>query len=730
METRKPSVDTLDSIMTKALHNLSHIALLVLLFNHCNSTADTSAPELMLFDFNAGLEGELIEVEDARFKIRNDDLGKCLEVNTGTALTKPGVRIKKPGKEEWDLSGYHQVKADVKNIGDEAMQVEMFVGNDPDGLVRWYCSDYLDLKPGESGTITVHLTWTPWVHEPQLDFIAMRGAPGQIKTDVSKIDEFAFYSRYAKTRNSFLIDNIRAVGKLEVRDTADFYPFIDQFGQYKHEGWKGKVAAVADLKRATDKEKADLKKHPAPDGLSTFGGWADGPKFEATGFFRTEKYKGKWWMVDPEGYLFWSAGMNCVHANSVQTGIEGREHYFESLPPNEGSTAQFHSLSNWAPMGYYARNKPYKAFNFYQHNLYLKYGDNWLSIFQDKVHQRFKSWGLNTIGFVSDFEATRQGKTPYVGSIWINATPKIAGSEGYWGEFHDVFDPDFRKRVAESVVSQKEGANDPWCIGYFVDNELSWGDVGSLAEGVLRSPASQPAKLEFVNDLKNEYKTIDALNKAWGSNFSTWEERLNSTQVPHTSRAKKDLQAFYRKIAETYFETIHTELKKVAPNQNYLGCRFAWANNAIVLGAASAYMDIMSFNKYEYSVENVSLPQGIDKPILIGEFHFGALDRGMFHVGVKQAKDQAERGQLYQDYIRGALRNPNIIGAHWFQYIDQPATGRGDGENYNVGWVDVCDNPFEEVIEKVRETTYGLYPYRLNDGQTGAIEAALVDFSN
>ncbi|MEM9857804.1 MAG: beta-galactosidase [Bacteroidota bacterium] len=714
----------------KRLYQLPAFFVIAITLSCCNSVPKQVEPQLILFDFDAGIEGNLVQMEDANFKIRNDEVGKCLEVNTGTALTKPGIKIKKPADVPWNLKGYHQIKADVKNIGDEEMQVEMFVGNDPDGLVRWYCSDYLDLKPGEKGTITVNLTWTPWVHEPQLDFIAMRGAPGQIKTDVSKIDEFTFYSRYAKSENTFLIDNIRAVGQLEVKDTTGFYPFIDQFGQYKHEDWQGKVQSVTDLKMAAEKEEKHLENYPGPDGLSKYGGWANGPQLEATGFFRTEKHAGKWWMIDPEGYLFWSAGMNCVHSNSVQTGIEGREHYFESFPPNSGVTEEFHYVSNWAPMGYYAQNNPYKAFNFYQHNLYLKYGENWLDIFQDRIHQRFRSWGLNTIGFVSDTEATRQGKTPYVGSIWINGAPKIVGSQGYWGEFHDVFDPNFKKRVQESVESQKEGANDPWCIGYFVDNELSWGDVGSLAEGVLRSPASQPAKIEFINDLKKQYSTIENLNQAWDSDFSSWEERLNSNQVPTGTQAKQDLKVFYEKIAETYFQTIHDELKKVTPNQNYLGCRFAWANNAIVLGAASKYMDIMSFNKYEYSVENVSLPTGIDKPILIGEFHFGALDRGMFHVGVKQAKDQAERGQFYQNYIQGALRNPNIIGAHWFQYIDQPATGRGDGENYNVGWVDVCDNPFEEVIEKVRETTYGMYEYRLNNDQLGVSKASLIDLTN
>ena len=107
----------------------------------------------------------------------------------------------------------------------------------------------------------------------------------------------------------------------------------------------------------------------------------------------------------------------------------------------------------------------------------------------------------------------------------------------------------------------------------------------------------------------------------------------------------------------------------------------------MTLKAAAQYCDIVSFNKYEYSVENVSLPKGVDKPIMIGEFHFGSLDRGMCHVGVKEAYNQQDRGDKYTAYIQGALQNEQIVGAHWFQYLDEAYTGRGDGENYNVGFV-------------------------------------------
>jgi hypothetical protein len=54
-----------------------------------------------------------------------------------------------------------------------------------------------------------------------------------------------------------------------------------------------------------------------------------------------------------------------------------------------------------------------------------------------------------------------------------------------------------------------------------------------------------------------------------------------------------------------------------------------------------------------------------------------------------------------------------VVGAHWFQYQDQATTGRGDGENYQIGLVDVCDRPYPETIRACREVGYRLYGIRL-----------------
>jgi hypothetical protein len=98
---------------------------------------------------------------------------------------------------------------------------------------------------------------------------------------------------------------------------------------------------------------------------------------------------------------------------------------------------------------------------------------------------------------------------------------------------------------------------------------------------------------------------------------------------------------------------------------------------------------------------------------MVGEFHFGALDRGMFHTGLVALKSQDERAQTYRSYVQGALRHPQFVGTHWFQFKDEATTGRPlDEENYQIGFVDCVDTPYPETIGAVREVGYGMYELR------------------
>lgn len=319
---------------------------------------------------------------------------------------------------------------------------------------------------------------------------------------------------------------------------------------------------------------------------------------------------------------------------------------------------------------------------------------------------------MNTIANWSNGDIYLMRKTPYTVAVNFGGR-KLAGSQGYWGKFRDVFDPSFAAELRKSMAWQKgKSAGDPWCIGYFVDNEIAWGDELSLAIAALVSLPDQPAKIVFIEDLKAKYKTIENLNETWGADYASWDALLQNQEEPDKKKAYDDLAAFYTRSAEMYFKTCRDAVKEVAPNNLYLGCRFAAVNDRAV-AASAKYCDVISHNFYRPSVTNVRLPQGIDMPVIIGEFHFGALDRGMFHTGLGPVDNQAARASAYKNYVSGALQNPHIVGTHWFQYGEQATTGRGDGENYQIGFLDIVDTPYMETIQACREMGYSMYKQRL-----------------
>jgi len=46
-----------------------------------------------------------------------------------------------------------------------------------------------------------------------------------------------------------------------------------------------------------------------------------------------------------------------------------------------------------------------------------------------------------------------------------------------------------------------------------------------------------------------------------------------------------------------------------------------------------------------------------------------------------------------------------FVGVHWFQYLDQPVTGRLlDGENGHFGLVGITDVPFQGFVDSVRKS--------------------------
>ena len=483
-------------------------------------------------------------------------------------------------------------------------------------------------------------------------------------------------------------------------DAGTFFPFIDIYGQYAHGDWPAKIHSDADLKQARAKEDAELAASKRPADWDRFGGWATGPRLKATGSFRTEKYEGKWYFVDPDGRLFFSQGLDVLIAHTDATRSGGHESWFAF--PVTSATLPF---TDW--------------------NLRKKYGTaDYEPAFYATLSKRLEHWGINSIGDWGKPALITLGRTPYTLQLtdYNPDLPRIAGGKL---KFYDVFDPAYIKAMQTLVATAAtrnpavtKSLTDPMCIGYFIDNELNFGNRGrqTLVDDILRSPATQAAKQEFARDLKARYATIEKLNRAWGSHYADWDALLAETgSVPSSKGYKADSDTFFRKTVDQYFRLCRDAIKSVAPDRLYLGCRFI-STDAVrkdLYDASRKYCDVLTTNVYAHSVANFAGEGFPDMPVLIGEFHFGILDRGMFSSGVVNAGiTQRERALAYIRFVQGALVHPNIVGTHWFQLRDQPLTGRWDGEGYEIGFVDVADTPYEELTHAAREIGETMYRYR------------------
>ena len=639
---------------------------------------------------------------------------KTVSVTTGTAYDWPGVTVFfKAG--ELDLAEYGTLHVTVSNTSDRALTLSLSVKNrnqnepSPGGGVS--------LEPRAAGVIVASLRQTPWVLDKPLELVGMRGFPASLgggTFDVRKTAELHIFLAKPDAPARFAVTRIQAFKEPLALFKADaFLPFVDRFGQFAHAEWPGKIHSEDELQQAREKEAAWLAAAPAPGDRNAWGGWTRGPQLKATGRFRTEKVEGKWWLVDPDGRLFFSHGVDCVRPGA-ETGVQHREAYFAWLPAGmETPFAAFRETGYWAPHGFYKGKSGFATFDFARANLLRKYGEGWYDAFADLAHLRLRAWGLNTVANWSDSKVYLLRRTPYTVCLGTSG-PSIEGSEGWWGKFPDPFSQEFGETIRKRALEQRKAgtAADPWCLGYFVDNELSWGkDDRDLARASLLSPATQPAKLAFRAWLEKKYATPDALNAAWGTAFASWDAFLASTNRPNETRCGADLEAFHTQVAEQYFRTIRDAVKAAAPDTLYLGSRIAWGAPS-VYRASAKYCDVVSVNTYQKRVTK-DLPEGSeDKPMINGEFHFGALDRGLFHTGLVATKSQEERAACYSAFVNSCLTHPRYVGTHWFQWRDQALTGRFDGENYQIGFLTVTDQPYPELVEAARKVGAAMYETR------------------
>ncbi len=402
------------------------------------------------------------------------------------------------------------------------------------------------------------------------------------------------------------------------------------------------------------------------------------PLTKRPGFFRAQVINKRWWLVDPQNQPWLSMGISVIrHKPSPGYPKASEPAYFEAVAHRYGD------------------------------------GEAWARA----QALRMRTWGFNTVGAWSSDEMLHQG-LPYTILMEVSQYAGVTAVDRHHGEFMDVFSDEFHRAVEQSVSERcLPYKDDPLLVGYFTDNELDWEQKyrsSTMFDYFLAKPSSAPAKQALVTQLRERYAgNIGNFNQVWDANIASFDELRGRTAIEPGLHAQAQLvaadkEAFIRLVARAYFETCERDIRSADPHHMVLGCRFAGRATPAVYEECGKYCDVISYNNYSYDAPVQHMQPIFDaslRPIMITEFSFKAMDSGLPNTkgAAIAVYAQEDRADGYERYVTGALSLPYVVGLHWFMHHDQPPSGADDrGENSNYGVVDVDDEPYCTLVERMR----------------------------
>ena len=480
---------------------------------------------------------------------------------------------------------------------------------------------------------------------------------------------------------------------------------LDSLGQFALKDWSGKTSGENELVTRLREQLAISSTNTSFVNYSKWGGWRD-HRVTASGFFRLHHDKRRWWLVDPEGCLFWSTGPDCVRP-VIESNIKQLHHALAWLPAKDGEFTACYLGAKEVP------NDEIEAFDYLKANFTRAFGaKDWHTQWQRIIYPLLRDIGFNTAGNWSDCECAAANGMPYVLPM-KQLAPRQHCVARIFRDFPDVFDPAYEEEATLFASSLAATADDPAMIGYFLMNEPEWCFTPlTPAEGMLRNTANCATRRALANELRQHYANDEAaMTAAWQMPVTFAQLESGWWTAPLTASALRDLERFSTLMVKKLYRTLSAACRKVDCNHLNLGTRFAWVPDNWILDAMSGCFDVFSINCYRTEADDRLGPvcERLNIPTLIGEWHFGALDAGLPAPGLGHNPNQAERAKAYRYYLEQSAAKPWCVGAHWFTLYDQSAIGRGDGENYNIGFLDVCHHPYEALTAAARETHARLY---------------------
>lgn len=404
---------------------------------------------------------------------------------------------------------------------------------------------------------------------------------------------------------------------------------------------------------------------PTPETeLSAYGGLKI-QRTNATGFFYPAKIGKRWWLVDPEGYLFLHKAVCSVSMLKTPGAIEAWERKFgeESKWPLE--TARLLKENGFNGVGAWSDTERLNGAT-----TRLVYTRNW--------------------NFMSSYGKKRGG------------TYQKPGHTGYPGDCIFVFDPAFEQFCDEHAKQLAAAKKDPWLLGHFSDNEMPLSRAA--LSNYLSLPSSDPGYTAAAEWLKARH----------GSNATF----ANATE--------QDRADFLAVVVDRYFRIVSKAIRKHDPNHLFLGSRFHGAVPRLpeVFRAAGKYVDVLSVNLYHVwtpDLERLAMwEQESGRPFLITEWYAKGMDSGLPNTSGAGwlVKTQRDRGAFYQNFTLALLKADGCVGWHWFKYIDNdPEAKNVDPSNVdsNKGMLSNRYEPYEPLLRFMKELNSRAYGLRFGE---------------
>lgn len=324
---------------------------------------------------------------------------------------------------------------------------------------------------------------------------------------------------------------------------------------------------------------------------------------------------------------------------------------------------------------------------------------------------KLKAWGFNTLGGWSAYDLFRKhgNELPYTIVLHLGAWNKapwkdmFAEEASFWAEH----------AAREQITPVKD---DPRLIGYFTDNELGWWDDTLFLHYLKALSPTEPGRKRAHAELRLFYKgSFQAFRKDWETPARSWDDFEKNPQFT-LKPGQNGIQAvnhWMSVLGDHYGQMVQTAIHKVDKTRLILGERYVQYYNQSYAKAASKYCDVVSTNAganwtdgtyCQYFLDTLHNVTG--KPVLITEFYMAATENRSGNKNTGTAfpvvKNQRERAIAVRKCLDTFASRPYIVGAHWFQYHDEPTHGRGDGEDFNFGLEDIHGKPYEELIDSIK----------------------------